>query len=494
MRRCASLLAFLAFLVATAGAAYPVELRFQTQPAANLLWMVDQLSQWHPAYTSVEYRAYWEKKLAFNDEDLTVLDRYARLRRKLARLNEKDVRAETSPWVSLFGRSTVLPHEKFVLAFLETRTVAEAAQMLGLSEGETKILNDTLLHFARKMKDLWPAETAHLKDFSQKAQVLVSLADAGGFIEQMQGFFGIKGGIPDAIPVDVLWAPPGFIRPAHLNYHIILPVSVDKAGSDEAVLQHLSMAIQEVAAYLLTRIPEDNLAMASSRLLSEAGCVNPAKPDVVREALKLALGEVLFLRERFPDLPRTELLVPYDVDQVYPYAVDELARRFAVVLKDQIDRSSGFFPGFLDQAIAIHKVLFPPRPAFFATIGALVATEEGKQLFDGMFANVDRRYFAPGDVDDLVAGRGVETSRTVFVVVTAKDEGLMWKVLKGLNAWRDLSRDFKKLSGSPFLYAVPKAGSGMVIVVRGTDMDGLRKALIALYNMQGMPLEPLVVE
>jgi hypothetical protein len=429
MRRCFSLLVLIAALAWCVPHTRAVELHFQTQPSANLFWMVDQLSQWSPEFTSLEYRKYWEKKVGFTDDDLTMLDRYARLRKKLARLSDKEVRAEISPWVSLFGRGTVLPHERFALAFLETRTVAEAAQVLGLSEGESKILNDTLLHFARKLKDVWPAETAHLKDFSQKAQVLVSLADAGGFIDQMRIFFGVKGGVPDAIPVDVLWAPPGYIRPAHLNYHIILPVSVDKAGSDEAVLQHLSMAIQEVSAYLLSRLPPDNLAMASRRLLAEAGCPNPSQPDVVREALKLALGEVLFLRERFPDLPRSELLVPYDASMAYPYAVDELARAFALVLKDLLSQPSGFFPAFLDQAVSIQKNQFPPKPAFFANTGVLVATEEGRQLFDGLFADVDRLFFSAADVDDLIAGRGVEQGRTVFVVVTAKDEGLMWKVL-----------------------------------------------------------------
>jgi hypothetical protein len=234
--------------------------------------------------------------------------------------------------------------------------------------------------------------------------------------------------------------------------------------------------------------------MASRRLLAEAGCPNPSQPDVVREALKLALGEVLFLRERFPDLPRSELLVPYDASMAYPYAVDELARAFALVLKDLLSQPSGFFPAFLDQAVSIQKNQFPPKPAFFANTGVLVATEEGRQLFDGLFADVDRLFFSAADVDDLIAGRGVEQGRTVFVVVTAKDEGLMWKVLKGLNAWRDISRDFKKLSGAPFVYAVPKAGAGSVVVVRGTDMAGLRKALIALYIMQGMPAGPVTLE
>jgi hypothetical protein len=41
---------------------------------------------------------------------------------------------------------------------------------------------------------------------------------------------------------------------------------------------------------------------------------------------------------------------------------------------------------------------------------------------------------------------------------------------------------------------VPKAGAGSVVVVRGTDMAGLRKALIALYIMQGMPAGPVTLE
>ncbi len=287
----------LALLFLAAGTAAAVELRFESAKSANLFWMVDQISQWDARLTSPAYRAYWEKKIKLTDEDYAVLDQYARLRRRHARLGESDVRQEISPWVSLFGSATILPHERFALAFFETRTPKDAVILLKLSEQDQNTVIGTLIHFAKKLKDHYGTETAHLAGFAQKAHVLMTLADAGGFIDEMKAFYGIQGAIPQAIPVDVLWGPPGFVQPTHMGYHILLPVSVDKAETDEAVLQHLSMAVQEVGSFLLTKLPQETLQQASRALLRECGYINAGRPDMVRTALQVALGEVL---ERHP--------------------------------------------------------------------------------------------------------------------------------------------------------------------------------------------------
>jgi len=471
-----------------------IELRFQTGHSANLFWMVDQMSRWDRNYTSRAYRKYWQTKLEFNDQDLAVLEAYARLRRKHARLEDKAVRTTTSPWVSLFGRTTTLPHEQFALAFLETRTPADAAVLLKLSPMDTKVIIGALKHFARKFKDEWPRETAHLKGFSQKATVLVSLADAPGFIDQMRSFLGVRGAVPQAMPIDVLWAPPGFVKPTHLDYHIILPVSVDQAETDEAVLQHLSKVIQETGSYFLSKLPPEYLSEASRRLLRECGYVNPASPDVMKQALLVAMGEILFLRDRFPDLPGSTVLVPYDSELEYPYAVDELAREFAESLKIYFRQPSGFYPGFLDKAIEIQKRLFPPRPRFFASTGVLFAGAEGKELFDGLFGSDHRLTYDGSSSNDFLRKVKAEPGRTVFIVVTAKQDGMMWKALKGMKNWRALSKEFKRTSKKSFIYPIKRTGAGQIFVIRGLDLDGVRKALITLYNMQGMPVSPVFIE
>ena len=66
--------------------------------------------------------------------------------------------------------------------------------------------------------------------------------------------------------------------------------------------------------------------------------------------------------------------------------------------------------------------------------------------------------------------------------------------LKGMKNWRGLSKEFKRSSKKNFIYPVKRTGAGPVFVIRGLDLNGVRKALITLYNMQGMPVSPVFIE
>ncbi len=480
-------------LALSAGPVHAAELRFATGQSANLFWMVDQVSQWDARYTSPGYRTYWEKKVGFSDGDYAVLEQYARLRRRLARLDESEVRQGISPWTSLFGAASILPHERFALAFFETRTPKDAVQLLKLSDEEQKVVIGTLIYFAKKLKDDWSAETAHLASFSQKAQVLVMLADAGGFIDEMKSFFGISTPIPATIPVNVLWGPPGFVLPAHMDYHIILPVSADKAESDEAVLQHLSMAVQEVGAFLLTKLPQETLAQASKALLRECGLVNAEQAEMVRIALQVALGEVLFLRDRFPDLPRGALLVPWNAQLEYPWLVDELARGYAVTLKEIFNQPGGFYPTFVARAIDVQKQLVPPRPRFFASSGLAFGDPVSIAMFDGLFGDVERTTVAISEPRDFLTAREQLVDRAAFVVTTAANATNMYQALKKVTNWRLYTSSFRGLTRSSFIYPIVERGKGPIFVVHGQDEEAVRKALLQLYSMDEMPTQPVVI-
>lgn len=493
MKRIVTPLLFVVMLLATT-AALGVELRFTTGKSANLFWVVDQISQWDARYTAPAYRAYWEKKVELTDTDYAVMDQYARLRRRLARLNESDVKSTTSPWTSLFGAATILPHEQFALAFFETGTPKDAVQILNLSAQDQKIVIGTLIHFAKKIKDHWGDETAHLGGFSQKAQILVSLADAGGFIGQMKSFFGISGPIPQTIPVNVLWGPPGYAVATHMGYHIILPVSADKSETDEAVLQQLSTAIQEIASFLMTKLPQETLAQASRALLRECGLPNPGQPDMIRTALQVALGEVLFLRERFPDLPSQPLLVPWDASQNVPWLADELARGYAAQLKEVFNQPGGFYPTFVSRAIDVQKKLLSPRPRYYASTGLLFGDATSRAMFDGLFGSIERQSINIDDPRGFVDVRDAKVDRAVFIVTTAKNATNMYQALKKITNWRQHTSSFRGLKRSSYIYPIVERGKGPVFVIHGQDMAAVRVALLRLYNMVDLPTQPVVIK
>ena len=493
MARIAPVLVGVLLLVAFMSDGQAVELGFVSGKSANLFWMVDQISRWDEHCTSPRYREYWESKVKLDDNDYAILEQYARLRRRLAQLEKREVRGQISPWVSLFGSSAILPHEQFALAFFESRTPKDAVALLNLSEAEQKIVVGTLFHFAKKFKDHYGNETAHLDAFAQKARILITLADAGGFINQMKSFFGVTGSLPETIPVNVLWGPPGFVQPARMGYHIILPVSVDKAESDEVVLQHLSMAIQQVAQYLVSKLPPETLADASRTILRECGYINAPHPTLIRRALQVAMGEILFLRQRFPDLPVGPVLVPWEAEFEYPYAMDELARAFGEQLTAVFDQGGGFYPGFVTKAVEVHKKLFTPRPRFFAGTGFFFGDSESRELFSGLFRNVDRLDVMIDKPGSLIELRKREPDRAVFLVVTAQNATNMYQVLKRITKWRDLTAKFRGLKKSSYIFPIKAKNKGTIFVVHGLDDAAVRKALIKLYTMEEMPTKPVVI-
>lgn len=493
MRRLLSACLLGLFLM-TSGWAEAIELKFQYTPNANIFWMIDQMSQWDEHYTAKAYRQYWEARIGLNDDDLAQLEKYARMRRRLAKLDGAEVQTKLSPWSSMFGRTGTLPHEQFALAFMEVSTVDDVALVMRLSPEDADTLKTTFLRFAKKMKDDYGRETAHLKGFCEKAQVLVSVADVAGFIGTLRAFLGITEALPQTIPVDVLWAPPGYVMPTHMQYHILLPVSVEQASSDETVLAHLSLAMREVSAYLFSKVSADTLSKASARLMSECGLVSVKRPNVAAEALLVAMGELLFLQERFPDLPRKPVLEPFDPALEVPHAVDTLAREFAAVLKPMLGQQGVFYPVYVDRMVEVVKKVFPPRPRSFAATAVVLADGVAASLFAGLFPGYDRTLLTAAQAADVATQAAAKPQRSIFLVVTPPSDGALWTALKGLGAPKEFSTEFKKLSSKPFIYPMTRKGASTVYIVRAPDDEGLRKALVWLYQASSLPTAVQVVE
>ena len=468
------------------------EVRFATSVNANFFWIIDQISQWEPEYTDPAFRAYWMSKLKFNPEDAKVLHAYVTMRRRLADLESPEYKRVPTPAESLFGRAGVLPHERFLVAFVNTENVDQAAALLRLAPEDAATLKRTLIHFARKIQPHWKEEVGHLKQFTETANGLAVVAMPGDYVDQVRRFFGLQGNQGASVRVNVLWAPNGTMLPTHVGPDILLPVAKEHVASDLSVLRQMGMALRQVSAFLLSSMPEDVLLRAGRRLLAECGYLNPDNSDVVKDALLAALGE-MFLRERFPDLANNTLIIPYDNRLEYPYAADELARRFIQILPGILDNGRPFFPDFVDRAIEEHKKLFPPVPRYFAYTGLLLADSDVQYLFGGLFRSVDRVEFGLDDVQGFLARHAKEPGRTAFVVVRAKDEGKMWDVLKGMNAWRDLSKEIRKLKGKDFIYPLYLQGRGPIFVIRCDTVDGLRRGLLELFTLKSMPQGPLVL-
>jgi hypothetical protein len=305
-----------------------VQVRFQTADSANLVWMIDQMSQWDARRTSSAYFQYWREKIGLDEFDLDMLDKYARIRRR--------IEAQATPVkgfeVPLFGTPEIGPGEKYFLAFLEIPRPDQAINSLPINDQDKKTLFEVISHFGKKIgtQGGWGQEISHLRGFQQQAMVLSSLADTSGYLTLVRDFLGVVD-LPQVLTVDALWAPPGsrFVKPAIVGFHIILPLPVSSVKNDEEVVRQISVAMAECVRYMISRLPAQVRQQASSMVLTRVGFPNPTHNTLMLDATAVAIGQILFPMNRFPSLKQELVLAKNDPSLRYPYAVDLLARALA---------------------------------------------------------------------------------------------------------------------------------------------------------------------
>lgn len=479
-------------LLSQVAPARPVTLKFQTADAANLLWMIDQMSQWDPATTFPSYRAYWEKKLGLTEEDLDMLERYARVRRRLSGAGADASIGEAS----LLGGGETTAAQQYFLAFLEIPGIKTAMNTLPIDAKDKETIFVVIKHFAKKIgiQGDWKTETAHLKHFETHVGILATLADPSGFLTQVKAFLGVTE-MPAQITVDALWAPPGSTDalPALVGFHVILPLPIEAVQSDEAVVKQMAVSVGEAVRYMIGRLPDAERRSISQRILGRSGLVNPARPRLLLDAFTTAFGQVLFLKERFPDLITGPTLVPFEPDLSYPYAVDEFARALIPDLKTFLSTPGAFGGSFLDNALKKADQLFPPRFRTLAPAAVVLGAELPLELFRTTFVDTFQVRYKLTDVGDFVKTLK-ETRRPSVILVRPKEVGQMNLALKKLGLRGRQLPDLRRYRKTSVIYplTVGKGYGPMVVVVARRDAD-FRKAMVELHRMPGLPAKPLVI-
>ena len=472
----------------------PLRLKFQTADAVNLLWMIDQMSQWDPRTTSPSYRAYWDKKLSLTEEDLDILERYARFRRRLSRTDT----ASDGAGFELLGGGKTTAGEKYFLTFLEMPNLGNALKYLEVDPKDKETIVTVLKHFGKKIgtQGDWKAETAHLKTFETQANVLASFASPtpSAFITQVRLFLGIET-MPEQITVSALWAPPGSTdaRPAIVGSHIILPLPVEALQNDEAVLRQMAVAVGEATRYMVGKLPDTQRRNTSQRILGSAGLVNPDRPTLLLDALTTAFGQVLFLKQAFPELATGFTLAPFEASLPYPYAVDELARALVPDLKTFLPTPGAFGGGFMDKAVQKMNQLYPPRFRALATVAVVLGDEAPVALFKATFSDVAQSVYTLADVDGFV--RYLKDSRHPSVILVGpKQAGQMNLALKKLGLKGKELPNLRPYRKKSVIYPLTVGdGYGPLMVIVAQQKDDFRKAFVELHRMLGLPTKPMII-
>jgi hypothetical protein len=468
-------------------------MRFEAGKLGNVFWIMDQVSRWDPDRTDPAYRDYWSKRIGgLTSEDDAVLAAYGKVRRKLSL--DAGSTASGSQASRVFSGVAPSAGDRFLAAFVSRPTLGEASAALSLPVEDAKELEAALAHFAGRILPFWGEEYGPLEGFVEMANSLSDFSMPGEYVEEMRQFFGVPESVGDAFRIHVLWAPPeGTVAATHVGTDILLPVSTARAGSDIEVLSQTGAALREVAAFLLASVSDDTRTKAEMRILASVGHVDPRRPRAVAEALCAAFGD-RFLTRSFPDLRRPRVLIPFDLGLVVPHALDELARKFAAALPDFDGQTAAFFPKFVDRAVEIQSAMFPPAPRSFAGTALVLADEDGRYFFGRLFSQADGRMFPASDAGGFVKAASTDLGRPLFLIVKTTDEAALWEALKGLNLSRDLAREIRKYGSDTLVYPILSSGRGPVFVVRGRDTDGIRRALISLFNMRSMLTTPMVIK
>ncbi len=472
--------------------AAPVQVRFQTADSANLVWMIDQMSQWDSRRTSSAYFQYWREKIGLDEYDLDMLDKYARVRRRI----EAQATTVKGFEVPLFGSPDIGPGEKYFLAFLEIPRPDQAINSLPINDQDKKTLFEVISHFGKKIgtQGGWGQEIAHLRGFQQQAAILSSLADTAGFLTMVRDFLGVVD-LPQVLTVDALWAPPGsrFVKPAIVGFHIILPLPVSSVKNDEEVVRQISVAMAECVRYMISRLPAQVRQQASSMVLTRVGFPNPTNSSLMLDATAVAIGQILFPLNRFPSLKQELVLAKNDPALRYPYAVDLLSRALASQVAGFLMRP-GSFLAYLDTAVRVQASYFPPTPLDFTGSCIVWSADESWDYFRSVFRGFNQQHFTPKQAKEVQrAFQG--SGNPMFMLVTAKERGELDKLFKRLGVAKNAMPDLKRLESvqGMIIPVILSPDAGPALIVYGADLEMIKRGLIQLHRYTALPMKPVLV-
>lgn len=483
---------FTVLLLPLPSAAAPVQLRFQTADSANLVWMIDQMSRWDEKKTSPAYFFYWKEKIGLDETDLDMLDKYARIRQRM----ESQAPKKKGYGLNIFGSPEIGPGDKYFLSFLEIPRPDVAISTLPLSDMDKKTLFDVVKHFGKKMgtQGGWGQEIAHLRSFQQQASVLATLSDAAGYLTQVRDFLGVAD-TAEILTVDALWAPPGsrFVKPAIFGFHIILPLPVSSVKNDEEVIKQISVAMAESVRYLIGKLPEQVRSQATAMVINKVGFPNPTNPSLMLDSICVALGQVLYTMNRFPNMKQELIYTQFDPALRYPYATDLLSRALAPQIAAFMARPNSFLY-FLEAAIRIQAGYFPPTSADFAAAGLIFGPDEAWFMFRSVFRGFAQQHFGTKDLGDLFKAHRT-TGYPIFILATKAERDEVESFFRKFNIPREALAEFKRYEGAqgviyPLMIS-PAAGPALLII--GLDIEVIKRGIIQLHRFTTLPVKPVVI-
>ncbi|MDJ0821790.1 MAG: hypothetical protein QNJ09_08285 [Paracoccaceae bacterium] len=357
---------------------------------STIRWLVEQASLWRSDQAGNAIFADLRHRGALLPEVKDSLAAFAAWRRQDAADNEPDHNPKAPIGAEMLSEAAT--HQRRTLAALIEGTCdAPACFQTGQDRLRTALDKDirsaSLADVAAELAAL--AEEAGVRDWLQRVSRLI---------------WADKLGIDNVtLEIRLIWSPVPASATIFGSF-ILLPVSSQEMERTTWKQAILGVVVHEFGHWCVSRLPRRDRVCLTNTILA-AGLPNRYHFNLVEEAIHTAIGNILFVRDKFGESALRPVVYGYESQSDYPYAIDSLSREVAPEIDRLLDPESGSTFGDAVATVLRHqRDVLPPKPIHFTRIGLLVTNNASAQrLFKGLFPAMRRWEIGEGDLNLLMS-------------------------------------------------------------------------------------------
>ncbi len=481
-------LALSATLASTAALSEPAfTVTFRASAFSSTFWVIDQTSEWSEPYTRPHYRKALNQRFALTDADKELLKAYARMRSKYSDESQTEP-GIANPVDGLLPPALSAP-DAFAMAFFNAQDVAGAAASLKLSNAETETVRRVFDAFRPRIEQLL-AKEPHLPQIVTQYEAWATQTQLAEFLSKMARFYGVTAKAGRALTVDLLWAPEGSSSATCVGPFMLIPLSDTQARDVKELKTMFGVTVHEFGHYFASLL-DSGTRVAFGNTAASRGLPNQRHPNILDESTQVALGNIIFMRDRFPDAyDPTANFYNFEPNNDWPDAIDSLGRALTPVVEKHLGTEGAFSAAYLNDALGVQDRLFPPRAKHFARV-ALVHVENNQlaSYFNGLFPGVSRFSFR-NDPARFIAAVKENSALPRWYLATREH---LADAESPVPQWAQaLASRFKKGTLGCVQARRDEAGT-MEFAAISTHVAAMRPVLIALQRASALPLKPLCV-
>jgi hypothetical protein len=322
-----------------------IDIKVEYSKSADIFELMDNVSNWWPGFTEVEYEKYWNKNIKSQPDDIQLFQKYISLREKY--YNDPDQK-EKNPLKNrngFFSTSGLLASDPYAEAFYSSNTLEEAYGKL-----ENKVL-PAELEFVKKFYSHFQSRYEPLINEDEKAfegsiALVKKVFDNDGiqeYFEKIVNFFNTKVNLRYRV-LYTWWPPIERDNASPTGQFLIMRKnpSKHKDRNDSDIVAH------EIIHTISTNQPLDQKKKLTDDFLEKCSIQDKLKKLVIlEEPLAVAFGQLLFTEKFNPkhfSLSESLYNNPW---------INTFSRLIFLPLKSRFEKGENINQGFINEASSL---------------------------------------------------------------------------------------------------------------------------------------------